>query len=51
VEASKILYCPFKIPMDTRKNFFEVYRHAPFNRFASPVLGRLYIVYKRTTKK
>jgi len=44
------LILPFRIPMDTWKNFFEIYRHVPSERFAGPVLGRLYIVYKRTTK-
>ena len=41
----------FKIPMGTRKNFFEIYRqfgHAPSKAFVSPVLDILYIDFKHT---
>jgi hypothetical protein len=38
------LILPFKIPIDMRENFFEIYRqfgHAPSKRFARPVQGGL----------
>jgi hypothetical protein len=38
-----------KIPMGTRKNFFEIYRqfgHAPLKRFASPVTDHQYAAAK-----
>ena len=42
MENSKDLILLFKIPMDMRKDFFEIYRHirhAPSRRFASPGTG------------
>jgi hypothetical protein len=54
MEDSKNLFCSSNILWTREKNFFEIYSqfgHAPSNRFASPVLGGLYVVYKKTTKK